>query len=630
MKKIIISSVLGLSALSLYADALTSMPLNYAPAMEAESNNGTLEYGYCGEMTTTIGWSSVSSVMLRGAIEIPGDVSQRFKGAKITKVRVGIGEGSFSESSIFISQGIEDEEFIYEQEVDFVPVAWNEIAFTEPYELDGDPFFVGYQSTAVSTSGVGVYPFGVSEEISNPYGDYIATFDGESWESMHLGDANLGNVCIKLILEGDCLPQYDLQLQSITLKEYVRTGDEFSIKGVIKNCGIMPVDFYDVEYRIGDSDPVTVTLDTRLEPTAAESFSIDGLKVDADGEYEVKVTITDLDGHADEWGDDNTQTATVNALSNMAEKKVLLENFSTAACTNCPRVHEMVENALKNRDNVAWVVHHTGYNSDTYTIDASREYLAFYPSAGTFAPAIMLDRTNLRELGANASSYGSDTPIFLPTTQEDLESYIDYCLGQPTFVNIKIEDAYDKETRELSVKVSGQTAMEFEQSTYMNVFLAESGMVNYQAGGGNNYVHNHAIRATMSEIWGDEIVYNEDGTYEKTYTMTLNNAWKPENMDIVAFITYFVKDVNGCTVQNTEFKKLNYDGAGVDNIDNNSMSVWTSGNTIFINGNYKHAEVYTIDGQLVKKSENDESFNVDRTGLLLVVVDGKAFKVAIK
>lgn len=636
MKKQFFVSAFAATALLLNAQNIQSIPAS-APMYEGEeSSSVSMEFGYCGEFSSPIGWGNVSEVTLRAAIQLPKDIATRFKGAQISKVLAYVCEASYFESSIFITQGLQDEENIYDQEISLTPNCWNEISLTEPYTIDGDEIFVGYQTIAGSTSdtGVGVFAIGVDNKEADPCGDYIGTFSGESWSYMHLSEAGLGNVCIRLVLTGDNLPQYDLELQNITVKENIRTGDEFSIKGSIKNHGAKAIDFYDVQYQIGDNAPVTVTLDSRIEPAGIEEFVIEGIKTEADGKFDVVVTITDLDGHADEDPSNNSLTKTINSLSNLATRKVLLEQFSTAQCSNCPRAHEILETIVGDSDDVAWVVHHAGYGYDTFTADASRKYTAFY-GGYTYAPALMLDRTNLAEQGAlgstSAGSVPSSTPIFQVTSENATKKLIDYSLSQPAFVTLNIEETYNAENSELQVRVFGESLIEFSDATFMNVFLTESGMVNYQAGASNanDYVHNHALRTTMTPTWGDEITYNEDGTFEKTYSLNLKSAWNPENMEVVAFISnYNEDDINDCIVHNVEKKKINY--SSVESIDNNKCNVWTNGKTVCISGEYKHAEVYAMDGRLVKTIDAAPSFDIENAGIYIIVVDGVTTKIAIK
>lgn len=633
MKKASIFAAFAATACLASAQMLQSVP---APTFtyEAEASESSMEFGYCGEMATYIGWSNAAEATLRGTIQIPTETALRFEGAKVSKVLVALGNTNFFDSSIYISQGLEDEENVYDQEAEFMPGTWNEIALDEPYTIDGTEFFIGFQTTATSTTGVGLYPFAVDAQTANPYGDYIASHDGTKWNYMHLGDAGIGNICIRLILTGEGLPQYELELQDISMKEYMRTGDEFSISGVVKNFGAQAIDFYDVQYQIGNFEPVTVTIDNRIESASIGEFKIEGISVDTDGKYDVKVTITDLDGHADEDPSNNSLTKTINCMSNLATRKVLLEQFSTSQCSNCPRAHDILHTILEDNDDVAWVVHHAGYGYDTFTADASRKFTAFY-GGYTYAPAMMLDRTNLAEQGATGSSSAgsipSATPIFQFTSEKAVEKLINYAVSQPAFVSVNIEHSYNEETAELQVRVFGESMVEFNESTFMNVFITESGMVNYQAGASNpnDYVHNHALRTTMTSTWGNEMSYNEDGTYEMTFKLNLKSAWNVENMEIIAFVSnYNENDVNDCIVHNAQTAKIK--SAAVETIGNDACSVWANGKTICISGEYKHADVYAMDGRLVKSANAMPYFDVENAGIYLVVVDGKTTKIAIK
>ena len=633
MKKATIFAAFAATACLASAQVLQSIPAQ-APAYAAEEEGASMEFGYCGEMSTYIGWGNAAEATIRGVIQIPAEIATRFQGAQVSKVLVGLGNTNFFDSSVYISEGLEDDDHIYDQECEFIPEQWNEVALDEAYTIDGNEFFVGFQSTATSMTGVGLYAFAVDDQAANPYGDYIATFDGQTWNYMHLGDAGIGNICFRLILTGDNLPQYELELQEISMKEYMRTGDEFSISGVVKNFGAKDIDFYDVQYQIGDFDPVTVTVDSRIESAGIGEFKIEGITVDTDGKYDVKVTITDLDGNADENPSNNSLTKTINCMSNLATRKVLLEQFSTAQCVNCPRAHDILHTVLEGHDDVAWVVHHAGYGYDTFTADASRKYTSFY-GGYTYAPAMMLDRTNLAEQGAtgstSAGSVPSPTPIFQFTSEKAVENLINYAVSQPAFVTVNIERSYNEETAELQVKVYGEALVNFDEPTFMNVFLTESGMVNYQAGASNpnDYVHNHALRTTMSSTWGNEMTYNEDGTYEMTFTLNLKSTWNVDNMEIIAFVSnYNENDVNDCIVHNAQTSDIK--SSSVESIGSDKCSVWSNGKTVCISGDYKQAEVYAMDGRLVKTVKAMPSFDIENAGIYIVVVDGVTTKIAIK
>ena len=60
------------------------------------------------------------------------------------------------------------------------------------------------------------------------------------------------------------------------------------------------------------------------------------------------------------------------------------------------------------------------------------------------------------------------------------------------------------------------------------------------------YEHNHVIRATVSNIWGDADAFSSTfagSTYSKTYTYTLPTSWKANKCRLVAFVNEYGNDI---------------------------------------------------------------------------------------
>ena len=630
MKKSIILGLFASMAMVLSAQQLQMQQAPRAMAPQATTEEAlSMEYGYCGDMGTCIGWGVAGTI--RAVIEVPQEVAAKYKGAEITKFLAGIGNDAGSDAQIIIMRNLEDEELLYSQKVKFSAQEWNEYKLTTPFVIDGEGFFIGYELTVTSEKA---YPVGVDVEVANPLGDLCAMYDTDKdeWVWEHLSVYDFGNNCIKFVLSGDNLPRYNLALQDINVKEYVKAGDPFTISGTVKNLAALTTESFEVSYKIGDNEAVVTPITAQIESGKAANFILDNVIIENDGAYDITVEVVSINGNADEDNSDNSMTKTVNSMSNLVPRKVLIEEFSTTQCSNCPRVHTVMKEILEGRDDIALVVHHTGYGQDNYTISASRSFLDFYESS-TYAPALMIDRTNLAEQGAegydpSVGAVPSPGPVFAPNSKKEIEEYINYCFAQPAFITVNIEDTYNAETRELTVRVYGESVIELPQTPYINIFATESGMINYQAGAGNDYEHNHAIRAVLTNTWGDELVI-ENGKYDVTYTYKLDSKWKPENMDIVAFVAHYDgKDINNCNVFNTEHKKLDYAGSA-EKMEKDAVSVWSANGNIYIAGAYKQAEVYGIDGRLVAKVSNTTAIDVENSGVYVVRVDGMSYKVIL-
>lgn len=631
MKKVLLFLTLAVVSLAVTAQQLKPQHVRLqAPvAQKAAMAENTLEFGYCGDLAQNLGFGMKGT--FRALMKVTAADATKFAGAKIVAVKAGVGSFSVNPGAqIVILSDLNGSYPVYSQEFTPTKQAWNEVTLDTPYTLDSKEFYVGYQIYASSSQN---YPFGIDDQQANPNGDIVGYLDEESgsYQYLSLGSQGFGNNCIKIVLSGDNLPKYDLAIEDLTVKQYITTGSEFSISATVKNAASEAINTFDVAYQIGNADPVvsTVTLDAPLANTQSYTFSIDKLVINEDGAYDVTVTVSNPNGQADEYEADNSMTKAVTALSTLVPRKVLLENFSTAQCGNCPRVHEFIKGILKDRNDVAWVVHHTGYGTDTYTISESEKYLWFYGGGGTYAPAAMLDRRCLKELGAQGAQGVVTAPVFFPDSKESLTEFINYCADQPAFISLNITDVYNEETRELTVRVTGESSAELAVAPNINIFLTEDGLKGYQSGGGNSYPHSHAIRKVMTSTWGDQLTFDSN-KFDVTYTCKLDEDWKAENMSVIAFVAdYNEKNYNECMVHNTEFKVLEY-GAAVGKLTNDQCRVMSINKTVNFTGKYNNAAVYTIDGRLVQVANGKACITLDNAGVYIVVVDGVSHKVVVK
>ena len=71
----------------------------------------------------------------------------------------------------------------------------------------------------------------------------------------------------------------------------------------------------------------------------------------------------------------------------------------------------------------------------------------------------------------------------------------------------------------------------------LTVFLLESGVINYQNGGGNKYVHNKIARMSLTDYMGNAVeIKEENGKETVEYTVTVPDAYVLDNMTVLAYI----------------------------------------------------------------------------------------------
>ena len=312
-----------------------------------------------------------------------------------------------------------------------------------------------------------------------------------------------------LIAFSSCKPTNAVKkVTDVKLSETTKTitvGEEFTLTATVA-----PADAADktVMWTSDDSNVATVN----------------GGKVTAVAAGTAKITVTTKDG-----GKTATCAVTVNkrvAIRNA----ILLEDFTGTWCGPCYYAMEKLHKILPAfGDKVILVCHHlnNGQVEDDFAISHSNTLAGFYELQ--YIPYSMLDRT--------PGIVGKEV---LFSTSSISKAILDKRLAQPTNVTINLTTSYDEGTKEIKVKVEGELLEDYPKAK-LNVYLIQDGIVAYQNGRGDKYVHHNALRDVISkDTWGDALGVAR-GKYSKEYTYKLpakigNFATDPAKMYIVAFV----------------------------------------------------------------------------------------------
>lgn len=225
-----------------------------------------------------------------------------------------------------------------------------------------------------------------------------------------------------------------------------------------------------------------------------------------------------------------------------ARKNVLIEDFTGQKCVNCPSAADMAASLqqLYGAEHVVAVSIHGGSLSlDEKTSRlglANATSKAYNEHWGVSQwPSGMIDRTG----GLQGEDKWAATVLTRIIQQPAVEL---------SLANL----AYDATSKTLSLDVS-VTANEAVTGR-LQVWLTESGIVQrqYMPDGTKNdqYVHNHVLRATVNDPYGDQLTLAASATDTKHYTYTLpdvsalknNTPWNTQNMSVVVF---FYNDQQG-------------------------------------------------------------------------------------
>lgn len=221
------------------------------------------------------------------------------------------------------------------------------------------------------------------------------------------------------------------------------------------------------------------------------------------------------------------------------DKGVLIEDFTGVRCKNCPKGHVAIKNL---RDKFpgkvsALGIHSTEYIGFTTPLPQSEDLRVKY---GTQILDIVGRPTGL--------PYGTVDRILKSSTAGVWESFVVQRLAEPTPVNLYMDKQYDDNSRELKVKVKAVFTDSLGTTPFFSIAIAENKIIAPQQDEASTkpdniepeYVHDHILRempAFKQNLLPQGVDLPEvNRVVEKSFTLILDDAWKPENCEIIFFV----------------------------------------------------------------------------------------------
>ena len=372
-------------------------------------------------------------------------------------------------------------------------------------------------------------------------------------QNVHIAFVNHGDGYYTLLdnLELKSLPTESIAITRVKADHSAPVGTNFNVQVTVRNYARQNMTSFDLTYDVdGEGSQTENVTGINVAPYGYYTKTISLSKNDPTPAH-VNVSVSNPNNATDPDLSDNTGSAVCNVYNadKMFGRRTVLEHFTTAQCVNCPSGHERIESAISGKeDRVIWLAHHAGYYTDDMTIPLNSTMCTFYnDGGGTYAPASMLDRDVAY---ADAEDPG---PVFFPNT--DVGTRIANAIENPAPVSCDFSSiSYDANSRTVTATISGYFINDwYFDSPRLNFWIMEDGIIGYQSGGGNNYEHNHVIRANITETWGDATAItstNAWNEYSKTYTYTLPAEFNADKCWVAAFVSNYSEDVNDCRIEN--------------------------------------------------------------------------------
>lgn len=473
------------------------------------------------------------------AVKISSEDLTRYAGNSLQTVRVALPSVKIYVDSVvvWVRSSLDGENLAQGKATRFndsyatIAQGWNEVKLTSPVALTESTtdLYVGYtyyQRTKVCATQW------VSED--NATGSYLKLDPTADWKE-HKGY----NLAIEAGIDGDNMPQNDVWLMAT--RGLISDDGTRRIEARLYNRGQRATTSLHFNMSGTKYNGATTQFE-EIEPDQLDTLVFD-LKDAENLESNSKLTVEldQVNGTTDEYAADNKASCLFNFL-----RIVLVEEFTTEKCPNCPRAAGYLHDLLESSDvmlNIAAVCHHSGYNTDGFTTPTDLAYEWFYNAGGsTYAPALMYNRMNM-----------GTTPVTGARSKDYVEACVKAIADQETALSLVAEATASADNKTVTVTVNGTRLKPFGKTDQrITVFLTEDNVLSTegQAGAGTDtYYHQHIMRG-INATWGDSIVWDGDN-FEYTCSFNIDPTWKPADLKVIASVgDYDSSDPTNCQIEN--------------------------------------------------------------------------------
>lgn len=441
------------------------------------------------------------------------------------------------------------------------------------------------------------------------------------------------NAAIRGIASGDKFPDGDVGLISLSSGNdyYVECNSPATYQAKIRNYSPETVKSMEFSVSVNGKESDNVVLnDLNVPSHEITTIDVPGVKINREGNLDVKLTVKKVNGVDDSDVADNEMTSSSFAYregGQILRRNVLLEQFTSEGYSEAEFVDESYKEFLADQSNVIWVKHHVktkGGFVDQFVTDFEKKYVSLYGGASTFFPAVCFDR--MKFLGMQDPG-----PAYFVESNVAFEAMLGNVNLIPSFAELNVRPKHNEADNTITVKVNLNTqanVMPGQTDLRLTTWLVEDGIVSTeQKGVSGEYIQDGVIRAVLSEdVWGDKVDISSYSA-SKEYSIAVDPKWNLANMRVVSFLSNYDPTNKVYQLYNSRESKVQV-SSGISSVVRtpDSMVTVTDGNVEAINGN-------TLVGVHDLSGRSFTGKNLPKGMYIVTVSDGKqqsAVKVVVK
>lgn len=441
------------------------------------------------------------------------------------------------------------------------------------------------------------------------------------------------NAAIRGIASGDKFPDGDVGLISLSSGNdyYVECNSPATYQAKLRNYSPETVKSMEFSVSVNGKESDNVVLnDLNVPSHEITTIDVPGVKINQEGNLDVKLTVKKVNGVDDSDVADNEMTSSSFAYREGGQtlrRNVLLEQFTSEGYKDADFVNESYKGFLADQSNVIWVKHHVKTSLgfvDQFVTDFEKKYVALYGGATTFFPAACFDRMKFLGMQDPGPAYFVESNVAFETMLGNVNLI-------PSFAELNVRPKHNEADNTITAKVNVNTqanVMPGQTDLRLTTWLVEDGIVSTeQKGVSGEYIQDGVIRAVLSEdVWGDKVDISSYSA-SKEYSIAVDPKWNLANMRVVSFLSNYDPTNKVYQLYNSRESKVQV-SSGISSVvlTPGSMVTVTDGNVEAINGN-------TLVGVHDLSGRSFTGKNLPKGMYIVTVSDGKqqsAVKVVVK
>lgn len=604
----------------------------------AAQTPATLAYGYCGEpaMSFGVAWQEYTAL-----VEFPDSFTEKFNGSKVVAVEVASPDNfinpeinNFTSMTIGFYREMGGEPFRTQPAtLSDKAFTWTRIVLDSPMPVEsGKPFYVGYSGKAPSIDDT---CFAVDCKYnSDNLGLWLGWTDEETGENHWEPYTEwYGNLCLRLVIEGDDLPQDDMTLNGIYAPAYVVTGKPFELTAYVKNNAAGNLSSFTLEYSDGDGIRSTeIAVTPPLSYNQESEVLIPGIVCDKVGaKVPLTCRVTAVNGNPDGTVTDKSEEQMT--LLSMPEgagyrQNVVFEEGTGTWCGYCPMGIVAFREMAEKHDDGSFIpvaIHgNDPMQSDTY-IAVAEKYFSGYPS-------VVINR-DLNRFGV------------LQPEPELVDAAYEMSRNIPSLAEMDMTAAYGDESKtSLEVDVTSRFAIDVEGGYTLAFALTENGVgpymqTNYFAGGDEGEMGGFEdmpdpVRMTYDDVarhyTESESLPSKISAGEEVETQCAVSLASVKGDGGFTLVGMIIDNETGVIVNARMIRSEEITSTGIQGTeDGNGLSVKVRDGRIEVSGAEGPIEVYTLSGAKAAACSGTLDVSLP-SGIYLVKSAGHTLKLAVK